>query len=505
MASPPAYFLGLDVARSGLNLVILAGAGKTVATLQRSYGSNDPYISDPQDWWRAVRTGIKEILRRANLKAEHIRCIGVTGESDSLVPIAKDGKVLCPAVLGPDPRVASYVERVKKSVGTRNLLNLSSGHVTSGSMLVKLHWLRDNEKRVWHDLGAALTAKDFLRFRLCETLVTDASDASLTSLFNPKTRAWSKQLLTTCDINPEWLPNISGGQIISGRVTTTAARETGLQSGTPVVTGAGHAAASAIAAGIIAPGAVMVELGDVGGMLLPTDEAVRDNSGLFLTTCHTIAGMWTLMYPNAADGTSLEWLQQHLFTSEVVQAKRAGRDVLEPLAELAAEIAPGADGLLHFSPHQHALLSGFIGLKPHHHRGHFVRAVLESGALSVKAGLDALASLKHPPAETLVVGPGAANHLWCQILADAANRTIHAIPTTPCAATGAAILASAAVGLFKTIDDACSALVAERTTYEPRKAAADIYNNLLPTIGSLSQISLPADTQSDQLAREVHA
>jgi xylulokinase len=500
-----AHFLGIDIAQSGLNLVLLAGAGETVATLQRAYGSNDTVIGDPQDWWRAVRTGIKEILRRAHVKPEHIRAIGVTGESDSLIAIAKDGKVLCPSVLGPDPRAESQVEAVKKSIGMRTLLNLSSGNITSGSMLAKLFWLREHEKRVWHDLGAALTAKDFLRFRLCETLVTDASDASLTSLFNPKTRAWSKQLLTTCAINPEWLPTVNGGQVISGRVTSTAARETGLISGTPVITGAGHAAASAIGAGILGAGTAMVELGDVGGILLPTDEAVRDNSGLFLTTCHTIAGTWTLAYPHAAHGISLAWLQNHLFSSEVMQAKRAGRDPLEPLAELAAEIAPGADGLLHISTQQHSTLSGFFGLKPQHGRGHLVRAVLESGALSVKAGLNALTAMKRQPNDIVVVGPGAANHLWCQIVADAANHTIHAIPTVQIAATGAAILASSAVGLHKSIDEACAALVGQRIAYEPRKAAADIYNQLLPAIGSLSQISLPNSTPPDQLVNEVHA
>jgi xylulokinase len=372
-------------------------------------------------------------------------------------------------------------------------------------MAVKLLWLRENEKRVWHDLGVALTAKDFLRFRLCETLVTDASDASMTLLFNPKTRAWSKQLLGALEINADWLPSISSGQLISGRVTATAAREAGLQAGTPVVTGGSHAASCAVAAGAIQAGSAMVELGDVGGLFFPTDEAIRDNSGALLTTCHTLAGMWALAQPNLAGAESLEWLQQHVFASEVMQARRNQRDVLEPLAELAAETPPGADGLLHVSAKQNARLTGFVGMQRQHGRGHLVRAVLESGALSVKGAVDALVALKKEPTEVLVVGPGSNNTLWCQILADALDRPVDAIPGIESAAIGAAILASSAVGLFKTINAACEQMVAKRISYQPRRAAADVYQSMSPVIASLSQISLPTIATPNLIAAEVQS
>jgi xylulokinase len=492
MPPPPAFFLGIDVARTGLGLVVLAGDGRQVASLHRAYGGSDNPLFDPQDWWRAARTGIKEILRRAELRADQIRCIGVSGDSDGMVALSKDGKVLCLSSLGPDPRAEAQVELLNRTVGARNLLNLASGAAHAGATAVKLLWLRENEKRVWHDLGVVLSPKDFLRFRLCETLVTDASDAAATLLFNPKTRAWSKQLLTLLDINPAWLPTISSGQLISGRVTTTAAREAGLQSGTPVITGGGHAAVSAIAAGVLAPGAMMAELGGIGGVLAPTGDAVRDPSGRLGTTCHCIAGTWALGQSDLASGEPLDWLQSHVFTSEVMQAKRAQRDPLEPLAELAAETPPGSDGLLHLPAKIAPRLTGFVGLGTRHGRGHLVRAVLESGALAIGNALDALVECKRDPGEIIVVGPGAANTLWCQIVADVLDRTITAVPGAECAATGAAILASSAVGLYKTVPEACAKMTAARITYQPRKAATEVYRTLVPVIARLAQVTAPA-------------
>lgn len=492
MPSPTAYFLGIDVARTGLGLVVLSGGGEQVASLHRAYGGGTDQLFDPQDWWRAARTGIKEILRRAELKADQIRCIGVTGDSDGMVALSKDGKVLCTSSLGIDPRAETQVDLLNRTVGARNLLNLASGSAHGGATAVKLLWLRENEKRVWHDLGVVLSPKDFLRFRLCETLVTDASDAAATLLFNPKTRAWSKQLLSLLDINPAWLPSISSGQLISGRVTSTAAREAGLQSGTPVITGGGHASSAAIAAGVLAPGGVMAELGGVGGIFAPTADAVRDPSNRLISTCHTLAGVWALAQGDLAGPEPLEWLQQHVFASEVMQAKRAQRDPLEPLAELAAETPPGSDGLLHLQPKLSPRMTGFLGLGRKHGRGHLVRAVLESGAMSLRSAIDALVDMKREPEEVLVVGSGAGNTLWCQILADALDRQITAIPGAECAATGAAILASSSVGLYKNVPEACSKMVGQRIAYQPRKAATEVYQTLAPILAKLPQAAATA-------------
>ena len=173
-----AYFLGIDVSAGGLGLIVIGGDGTVLAHLRRAYGGEDTGPMDPQDWWRAARTGIKEILRRAELRADQVRAIGISGDADGVVAIDREGKVLSPAVFGPDPAVASYVDQLTQKVGARNLLNLASGPAHSGATAVKLLWLRDTHKRVWHDCAHLLSPKDFLRYRLTGTAVTDACDAA---------------------------------------------------------------------------------------------------------------------------------------------------------------------------------------------------------------------------------------------------------------------------------------------------------------------------------------
>lgn len=474
-----AYVLGMDAARTGLGLVILAGDGTVVGSLRRAYGGAPGEPLDPQDWWRAARTGIKELLRRCSLKADQIRSIGVTGD-DALVALDRDGKTLCPATLGPDPRCQPFVESLVKTVGARNLLNLASGAANVSSAATKLLWLRENEKRAWHDLAYALPAKDFLRYRLTGQLVTDAGDAAATLLFNPRTRSWSKQLLQLLELQAEWLPTIGNGQTISGRVTDSAARDAGLQAGTPVAVGAGHAAALAIATGVTNPGSVVVELGNQGAIFAPMPEAIRDAQGRLSSTCHALPGIWALGGHDFCGSGGLDWIMDQVMPAEVAQARRNQKDPIDVLAELAAEVPPGADGLIFLPAGGRGGLGAFVNLEHRHGRGHLVRAVLEGGALACRRAIGVLGELKRAPDHVLATGPGAGNHLWCQILADALDRPITAVPVTESAAFGAGILAAAAVGIFKSVDDACHKLVKKKAIFQPRRAASDVYAAMAP-------------------------
>jgi xylulokinase len=325
-----------------------------------------------------------------------------------------------------------------------------------------------------------LPAKDFIRYRLTGQLVTDAGDAAATLLFNPRTRSWSKQLLGLLGFQAEWLPTIGNGPAISGRVTDAAARESGLQAGTPVAVGASHAAALAITAGAITAGTVLVELGNEGALFSPTAESLRDPAGRLHATCHTLPTLWALAATDCCSGTGLDWIMEQVMPSEVAQARRNQREPLDLLAEMAAEVPPGADGLLYLPSGGRNGPGGFIGLEQRHSRGHLVRAVLEGGAMACRRTLRQLGELRKPPEQVLASGPGAGNHLWCQILADALDRPVVAVAAPEPAAYGAAILAAAAVGIFKQVDDACARMTKNRASFQPRRAASDAYAALTP-------------------------
>ncbi len=490
----PAYFLGFDVARDGLGLAIVAGDGSVVATLRRAYAGEDDGTggSDPNEWWRAARTGVKELLRRAQLKPDQIRCIGTTGD-ESAVGIDREGKIVSSAVLGADPAMGAALDEVNRLVGLRTQLNLGGTLASTATTVVKLIHLKTEAKRAWHDLHQVLAAKDYLRFRLAGTIATDFTDAASTLLFNPKTRAWSRQLATLLGIDSNLLPPVGPGGALAGRVGEAAARETGLAAGTPVITGCGRDAALALAGGVHQPGAWVVELGGRGSLFLPTAEAQRDATGRTATSCHTVMGVSALSQRGLAGHHGIDWLLSTALTAEAGQARRSGRDPLELVAELAAEVQPGSDGLLYLPQADGATTGAIMGLEQRHGRAHLARAVLEGGPLAIRQAREQLAHLVRGDHQIVAVGPGAAIPLWCQILADVLNKDVQATAAAAeSAATGTAILASVAVGVHKSVDEAMAKIIKHRHTCHPRRAAVEAYATVAPRVARLSALLQPA-------------
>ena len=468
-----AIFLGLDVSRHGLGAVLLGGDGKCIVSLRRGYGADaDPDVpTDPQDWWRAARAATKDVLRKANIPASQIRAVGISGD-EGFVPIDRNGNALGGCVLGADPSTAEALAELAAKVGSRTLTNLTGAPATTASGVVKLLTLRQREKRGWHDLHQVLPAKDWLRFRMTGTIGTDASDAVTTQLFNPRTRSWSKQLLTTLELPPEFLPPIAPGNVIAGRVTETAARESGLAAGTPVIVGGSHGAAITIASGGCTAGTAVIELGGRGSLFITTTETIKDPANSLTSTCHTIPGIGGLT-GDVAGAQAVDWLLDTMLTSETAQARRAGRDPLDLFAELAAEIHPCADGLLCLTSREGR--SALVGMDRRHHSGHVARADLEGGALACRRIL-----AHHPGVKIVLTGPGAASILWSQIFCDVLNTQIHVIPWAEPAAIGSALLAASAVGVHKGLADSCARISKHHTTLSPRKSAADSYALLAP-------------------------
>ena len=474
----PAYLLGIDVGRTGLGLVVLDGNGAVAASSRRAFGQATGEPIDPQDWWRAARTGIKELLRKGGLDPDLIRAVGVSGDSHAFAACDKDGRSLCATVLGADPRAEETAAELARVIGPRNLANISGGVASTSSTTAKLMWLKAHEKRVWHDLGWVLPAKDFLRFRLTGVAATDACDASATLLFNPKARAWSKQVAQTLGIEVGWLPPIVAATAMTGRITDAAAKECGLAPGTPVIGGAGHAAAVAVAAGAMAAGTAVVELGAVGAVMIAATEASRDVSGRLRVSCHIAPGRAAHEAVGVAGAEGLDWLMETVLASEAAQARRNQRDPQEILSELASEIAPGADGCLYVPAGRS--LGGFLGLRPGIGRGHLVRAAYEGGALAARDILDAAAATGTAIDRVIAAGPGASGNLWPQILADVLDRAVDVAPVAEAAAAGVAILAAPAVGVHKSLDAAIQAMVRRHGPLQPRKAAASGYTALIP-------------------------
>jgi xylulokinase len=478
MASTPC-FLAIDLTPDGLILLLQDRAGAVIDQVRRSIAVDADGAQDPNDWWRAVRTGTKDLLRRADVRKDDVRAVGVTAVEAGVVPLGADGALLATCRLFSGGDQEEDARRLAEAVGARNLVNLTGGAATSGCLAAQLLRLRERQPRVWHDLAYALTPRDFLRQRLTGAAVSDAATASSTRLFSPRGRAWSKQVLDRLQIEARWLPPIQPGHILSGRVTPQAAREVGLVPGTPVVVGAGRAAAMTVAAGALAPGDLVVELGGPGLATLITDKPARSPSGIPAVGCHALPDLWTLDDQGATAAAGIEWLTQQVLATDLVQWRRTGRQPLDMIADLAATAPIGAGGLLLLPPRSGGREGGIHGLTSVHGRAQVMRGLLEGGAIALAQGLRTVEAAGTAVQRITVVGESADTPLWCQIVADVLGRPVRALPIANPRAHGAAVLAGVAIGVYKSVAEGCAACLPEAIAYEPEPEAVAVYAALM--------------------------
>jgi len=496
------YLLGIDVGTTGSKALLINTDGVVKASAVTEYTTSMPQPlwaeQNPVDWWVATTASIQRLLNESGIEPEHIAGVGLTGQMHGLVLLDATGKVLRPCIMWNDQRTAVQCAAITREIGAEIILRLTGNPVLPGFTAPKLAWVRDHEPDVYARIAKVLLPKDYVRYRLTGEFLSDVSDASGTSLFDVGKRQWSDQMLKAIGVPREWLPDVTESPVVSAVVSSQAAKETGLRAGTPVVGGGGDQAAQAVGTGIIAQGVISVTIGTSGVVFAASDTYRVEPQGRLHAFCHAVPGMWHLMGVMLSAGGSLRWYRDALGELERARAAEAGYDAYDLLIERAAVVPPGCEGLLFLpyltgerTPYPDPDARGvFFGLTPRHNKAYLTRAVLEGVAYGLRDSLELMRRLGLPITQIRVSGGGARSPVWRQILADVFDLEISTVNVTEGAAYGAALLAGVGAGVFRSIAEACDAVI--RITGNTRPGpAVSVYADYYPCYRALYQALAP--------------
>ena len=103
--------------------------------------------------------------------------------------------------------------------------------------------------------------------------------------------------------------------------------------------------------------------------------------------------------------------------------------------------------------------AALVGVAASHARGHVVRAVLEGVAFSLRDSFTIFSELGLPVGKIRLGGGGARSAVWRQIQADVYGQDVETVATEEGAGYGAALLAGVGAGFWRSVDEACDAVV----------------------------------------------
>ena len=483
------HLIGIDVGTGGSRAVLIDAAGKICASATVDH---EPFVSPqtgwaeqhPRDWWRASAAAIRSAIRQANIPAEEIKAIGLSGQMHGSVLLDESDRVLRPALIWCDQRSADQCRKLTTAVGQSRLIELTCNPALTGFTLPKLLWVRDHEPETWDRVRSVLLPKDYVRFQLTGDKATDVADGSGTLLLDVASRRWSSEMLAAAEINERVLPQLYESQEITGIVSQTAAEETGLKAGTPVIAGAGDQAAGAVGLGIVRPGMVSATIGTSGVVFAATNTPALDPKGRVHTFCHAIPERWHVMGVTQGAGLSLRWFRNEfgVVSDGIVGGYSQDGDPYDSLTAEAERVPPGSEGLLwapylmgertpHLDPEARAAL---VGLTASHTRAHVIRAILEGVAFSLKDSFEILKELNVPCKSIRLGGGGARSSLWRQIQADVYGQAVECMEAEEGAAYGVAILAGVAAGAWPNVEAACDEVIRTRGRVAPDPEAVKV-------------------------------
>jgi xylulokinase len=465
-------YLGFDLGTSEVKLVLLdtGGAVAAQAGVKLAVSRPHPGWSEqaPADWWAATQEAVQRLRQQAPQAWAAVRGIGLSGQMHGAVLLDAKGTVLRPAILWNDVRSAQECEDLTRALP--RLPQIAGNLAMPGFTAPKLAWVRRHEPALFDRVATVLLPKDYLRWCMTGSFVSEMSDAAGTLWLDVARRDWSDELLAATGLTRAHMPSLVEGSAVSARLSPEVAAAWGLPPSVIVAGGGGDNAASAVGIGAVKPGDGFLSLGTSGVLFVVNDRFRPNPASAVHAFCHALPGRWHQMAVMLSAASCLQWVT-HLVGAENEASLLARTETLgEAVLDAAPIFLPYLSG--ERTPHNDAHARGvFFGMNHDTDARTLAYAVLEGVAFGLRDGLDALRAAGTQVGPLALVGGGARSPFWAQLHADVLGLEVRTLDGGEAGgALGAARLAWLADGGDEA--EVCRP-PALRQRYEPRPARTD--------------------------------
>jgi L-xylulokinase len=479
------YLLGIDNGSTVSKAALFDLHGREIAVASCKADTEYPHPGwterGMEMLWQSTATAIRAVLAKSGIKPEEIAGIGNTGHGNGVYLLDKQGCPLRNGIQSMDSRAADVVTEWNRRNLHAQVFPFTTQSFWPAQPNALLAWLKKNEPQNYERLGAILMVKDYIKYRLTGEVTGDYTDMSATSLMDVRNKNYSRELMALYDLSEAYdaLPPLKQSSEVCGQVTTTAAKETGLAVGTPVVGGLFDVDASAIGAGAINVNQACLVMGSWSINEVITKEPIVDPS-LFMTTLFADPGLFLTIEGSATSATNLEWFVNQCCGDERAEAKQRGISVYEVCSEEVASLPPGSTNIifhpfLYGSNVQPTARAGFYGVAGWHTRAHLLRALYEGVVFGHLNHIEKLRAAGGQINSARLAGGGSRSAVWSQMFADTIQVPMEISDGNELGARGAALSAGIGAGIYRNYAEAVQEAVSVVRVHEPIPANTPLY------------------------------
>ena len=412
-----------------------------------------------EEYWNIVKGEIDKIRKELEVDA-----LAIDTQCETLILTDEDGNPTRKAIVWLDNRATEEAKLIEEHFGRKRVYEVTGQpEVTATWPACKLMWVRRNEPEVWAKTKKIFLLEDYILYKLTGKFITEKTLQSSTIYFDITGNCWWSEMLDFIGCPEDMLPELLDSGVYVGDYE-----------GIKVCTGAMDQVSGAIGAGIVKPGIISVMTGTTMVIFTPLQSVPEYNPDSIVPCHYNYDGKYCLLSWSPTAGMALKWFKNALCESFSFRE----------LDEIAEAVAPGSDGVT-FLPYlcgstmpkyNPEARGSFTGLTTEHNRAHFVRAVMESIACTLKSNLDYLAL---DVSEIRAMGGGATSPLWCQMKSDMTGKKLVTLKNKETACLGAAILAGVGVGAFESVESACEMIEIGKSYTPSGKDYSECYERYL--------------------------
>ena len=425
-------FMGIDIGTTSVKTAVFNDALEQKISLTADYtldAHGDIVEFDGEKYWDIVKGEIEKVKGELCVDA-----LAVDTQCETLILTDENGTPVRPAIVWLDNRATKEAEIITEHFGHKRVYEVTGQpEITATWPACKLLWVKRNEPEIWAKVKKVFLLEDWILYKMTGKFISEKTLQSSTIYFDIHKAEWWSEMLDFIGVSVDMLPALYSSAV-----------EVGKYGDIKVVTGAIDQIAGVVKKGIVSEmtGTTMV-------IFMPSDN-VPEYDEKSIVPCHyNYDDKYCLLSWTPTAGMALKWFKNALCENFSFRE----------LDSLAESVPAGSDGVT-FLPYlcgstmpkyNPAARGSFTGLTTEHHRGHFVRAVMESVTCMLKSNLDYLGL---DVDEIRAMGGGANSPLWCQMKADMTGKRLVTLKNKETACLGSAILAAVGVGAFESVEKA---------------------------------------------------
>ena len=468
-------------------------------------------LQNPEDYLKAIKTLIPEVLRKANVRKEEVIGIGIDFTSCTMMPIEKDGKVLC-MLDEYRGRPHAWVKLWKhhgaqkqadlvNEVGRRrgeNFLSRYGGKISSEWLFPKILEILQEDEEIYHKADRFIEGADWIILQLTGEEKRNSCTAGYKAIWDKREGYPSNDYFK--DLDPR-LENVVEEKLSrdiyplgtkAGSLRREMAEVTGLEEGTPVAVGNVDAHVAVPATTVVQPHKMVIVMGTSNCHMLLSKEKREVEGMCGRVEDGILPGYYGYEAGQSGVGDIFAWFVKNCIPANYEEeARRKNVDIHTLLEEKATKLKVGEVGLLAldwWNGNRSILvdvdLSGLLlGCTLNTKPEDIYRTLIESTAFGTYKIIKTFEESGIKIEEIYACGGLLKNKLLMQIYSDVTGRRIKLAASEHTAALGSAIFGAVAAGAkgggYDTVEQAVARMAKiKKEEYIPNPGNHKMYQRL---------------------------